>query len=54
MKFVLGRGNRGKVMATRKGLTHYCYFDGWDQLLNFMYVQLELDQPPQTKRCRKR
>ena len=35
-------------------LTHYFYFDGWDQLLNFMYVQLELDQPPQTKRRRKR
>ena len=35
-------------------LTHYFYFDGWDQLLNFMYVQPELDQPPQTKRRRKR
>ena len=34
-------------------LTHYLYFEGWDQLLNFMYVQLELDQPPATGRRRK-
>ena len=34
-------------------LTHYLYFEG-DQLLNFMYVQLELDQPPATVRKRKR
>lgn len=35
-------------------LTHYLYFAGWDQLLHFMYVQLELDQPPPAKRRRKR
>jgi hypothetical protein len=35
-------------------LTHYLYFEGWDQLLNFMYVQLELDQPRTTGRRRKR
>lgn len=27
-------------------LTHYLFFESWDQLLCFMYVQLELDQPP--------
>lgn len=35
-------------------LTHYLYFAGWDPLLNFMYIQLELDQPPPAKRRRKR
>lgn len=35
-------------------LTHYLYFTSWDQLLNFMFVQLELDQPPPPKRRRKR
>jgi hypothetical protein len=27
-------------------LTHYLFFESWDQMLCFMYVQLELDQPP--------
>lgn len=27
-------------------LTRYLYFDSWDQLLNFMITQLELDVPP--------
>ena len=37
-----------------RALTHYLYFAGWDQLLNFMYVQLELDQPPAARSKRKR
>ena len=24
-------------------LTDYLYFEGWDQLLNFMYVELDFD-----------
>lgn len=34
-------------------LTHYLFFESWEQLLCFMYVQLELDQPP-VERKRKR
>lgn len=37
-----------------KALTRYMLFESWDQMLNFMYVQLELDQPPRTTRRRKR
>jgi hypothetical protein len=37
-----------------KALTRYVLFESWDQMLNFMYVQLELDQPPRTGRRRKR
>ena len=35
-----------------QALTRYMFFPSWDQLLNFMYVQLELDQPT-TRRRRK-
>lgn len=37
-----------------KALTRYVLFESWDQMLHFMYVQLELDQPPRTGRRRKR
>jgi hypothetical protein len=37
-----------------KALTRYMLFDSWDHMLNFMYVQLELDQPPRTGRRRRR
>jgi hypothetical protein len=37
-----------------KALTRYMLFESWDQMLNFMYVQLELDQPPRAGRQRKR
>lgn len=33
-----------------KALTRYLLFENWDQMLNFMYAQLELDQPPRTGR----
>jgi hypothetical protein len=33
-----------------KALTRYMLFESWDQMLNFMYVQLELDQPPRAGR----
>ena len=36
-----------------RALTRYMFFESWDHLLNFMYVQLELDQPS-TSRRRKR
>ena len=36
-----------------RALTRYMFFESWDHLLNFMYVQLELDQPS-TSRKRKR
>ena len=35
-----------------QALTRYIFFPSWDQMLNFMYVQLELDQPA-TRRRRK-
>ena len=31
-------------------LTHYLYFDNWEHLLHFMYMQLELDKPPVTRK----
>jgi hypothetical protein len=34
-------------------LTHYLFFESWEQMLCFMYVQLELDQPP-VERTRRR
>jgi hypothetical protein len=37
-----------------KALTRYMLFENWDQMLNFMYVQLELDQPPRAGHRRKR
>lgn len=37
-----------------KALTRYMLFESWDQMLNFMYVQLELDQPPRAGHRRKR
>lgn len=37
-----------------KALTRYMFFESWDQMLTFMYVQLELDQPPRAGRQRKR
>ena len=33
-----------------QALTRYIHFADWDQLLNFMYVQLELDQPAASRR----
>lgn len=33
-----------------QALTRYMFFPSWDQLLNFMYVQLELDQPSVRRR----
>jgi hypothetical protein len=33
-------------------LTHYLFFESWDQMLCFMYVQLELDQPPVERKSR--
>ena len=35
-----------------QALTRYLYFASWEQLLNFMYVQLELDQPATSRRRR--
>lgn len=37
-----------------KALTRYMLFESWDQMLNFMFVQLELDQPPRAGHRRKR
>jgi hypothetical protein len=37
-----------------KALTRYMLFESWDQMLNFMYVQLELDQPPRAGRHRRK
>jgi len=37
-----------------KALTRYMLFENWDQMLNFMFVQLELDQPPRAGRRRRR
>ena len=34
-------------------LTHYLFFESWDQMLCFMYVQLELDQPPLERKRRR-
>ena len=33
-----------------QALTRYLFFASWEQLLNFMYVQLELDQPATSRR----
>ncbi len=33
-----------------QALTRYMFFASWEQLLNFMYVQLELDQPATSRR----
>lgn len=34
-------------------LTHYLFFESWDQMLCFMFVQLELDQPPVERKPRR-
>jgi len=36
-----------------KALTRYMLFESWDQMLNFMFVQLELDRPPTARRGRR-
>lgn len=33
-------------------LTHYLFFESWEQMLCFMYQQLELDQPPVQRKRR--
>ena len=44
---------RQTFFSDLRTLTRYLFFDSWDQLLRFMVVQLELDQPS-NGRTRKR
>ena len=39
-------GRRKTFFNDLRALTRYIYFDGWDQLLRFMYQQLEIEPVP--------
>jgi hypothetical protein len=41
---------RKRFFNDLRTLTHYLCFDSWEHLLHFMYTQLELDKPPQTRK----